>query len=86
MGWFDYRYLSEQTIKGFDSYKVSCERVFFREKRFFLQYNSLDNSPISVYISHPFWNQVVKVRYAKFTHKMTSLLCSLCRYGWRPMR
>uniref|UniRef100_A0A914X1B3 Ethanolaminephosphotransferase 1 n=1 Tax=Plectus sambesii TaxID=2011161 RepID=A0A914X1B3_9BILA len=44
MGIFDYHYLSEGQVKGFDNYKYSC----------------IDNSPIAVYISHPFWNWLVK--------------------------
>lgn len=41
----DYKYLSQEEIKGFDNYK----------------YSSIDNSPLAVYVSHPFWNQVVKL-------------------------
>uniref|UniRef100_A0A915CCT7 Ethanolaminephosphotransferase 1 n=1 Tax=Parascaris univalens TaxID=6257 RepID=A0A915CCT7_PARUN len=44
MGLFDAHYLSERQIKGFDTYK----------------YSSVDTSPISNYISHPFWNWLVK--------------------------
>ncbi|KAJ1366016.1 hypothetical protein KIN20_026526 [Parelaphostrongylus tenuis] len=43
MGLFDVQYLSDAQLKGFDSYKYSC----------------VDNSPLSVYISHPFWNWLV---------------------------
>uniref|UniRef100_A0AC35TS37 Ethanolaminephosphotransferase 1 n=1 Tax=Rhabditophanes sp. KR3021 TaxID=114890 RepID=A0AC35TS37_9BILA len=43
MGIFDYKYLSRNKIIGFDNYKYSC----------------IDNSPLSVYISHPFWNWLV---------------------------
>lgn len=41
----DYNYLSKEQIKGFDKYK----------------YSSVDTSPLSNYIMHPFWNQVVKL-------------------------
>ncbi|GMT28440.1 hypothetical protein PFISCL1PPCAC_19737, partial [Pristionchus fissidentatus] len=41
---FNYKYLDTQKLNGFDKYK----------------YNSIDNSPISVYISHPFWNWIVE--------------------------
>ncbi|KJH51599.1 CDP-alcohol phosphatidyltransferase [Dictyocaulus viviparus] len=43
MGFFDVKYLSKAHMKGFDSYKYSC----------------IDSSPISNYISHPFWNWLV---------------------------
>ncbi|CAD5206596.1 unnamed protein product [Bursaphelenchus okinawaensis] len=43
MSIFDKRYLTEGQLKGFDNYKYNC----------------IDNSPIAVYISHPFWNWVV---------------------------
>ncbi|PIK37769.1 putative ethanolaminephosphotransferase 1 [Apostichopus japonicus] len=41
---FDYRYLSKDHLKGFDKYK----------------YSSIDNSPLSIYIMHPFWNKCVQ--------------------------
>ncbi|KAL3070156.1 hypothetical protein niasHS_016865 [Heterodera schachtii] len=41
---FRLNYLSQQQLAGFDQYKYSC----------------IDNSPISTYISHPFWNWVVQ--------------------------
>lgn len=44
MGLFDYKYLNEEQIKGFEKYK----------------YCSVDTSPLSKYISHPFWNWVVQ--------------------------
>lgn len=37
-------YLSEEHLTGFEHYK----------------YNSLDTSPLSVYVMHPFWNKVVE--------------------------
>jgi len=37
-------YLSKEVLSGFDKYK----------------YNSIDNSPVSNYITHPFWNWVVQ--------------------------
>ena len=40
----DYEYLSPQELAGFESYK----------------YSSIDSSPIGKYITHPFWNFVVK--------------------------
>uniref|UniRef100_A0A0K0EY99 Ethanolaminephosphotransferase 1 (inferred by orthology to a human protein) n=1 Tax=Strongyloides venezuelensis TaxID=75913 RepID=A0A0K0EY99_STRVS len=43
MGIFNYKYLNSAKIHGFDNYKYNC----------------IDNSPISVYISHPFWNWFV---------------------------
>jgi len=45
MGLFDRKFLSNEKLKGFDHYKYSC----------------IDNSPISVYISHPFWNWFVNL-------------------------
>ncbi|CAB3407084.1 unnamed protein product [Caenorhabditis bovis] len=41
---FDHEYLSKEQLKGFDNYKYNC----------------IDNSPLSVYISHPFWNWLVE--------------------------
>nr|CAB3265959.1 ethanolaminephosphotransferase 1 [Phallusia mammillata] len=38
-------YISEEQLKGFDSYKYRC----------------IDSSPLSNYIIHPFWNQCVKL-------------------------
>lgn len=39
------KYLTREHLKGFDKYK----------------YNSLDTSPLAVYVMHPFWNAVVKL-------------------------
>ncbi|XP_077991393.1 ethanolaminephosphotransferase 1-like [Glandiceps talaboti] len=39
------KYLNEEQLAGFDKYK----------------YSSVDTSPVSKYITHPFWNQVVKL-------------------------
>lgn len=44
MGIFRFRYLSENVIRGFDSYK----------------YSSQDTSPFSNYVLHPFWNWLVQ--------------------------
>lgn len=41
---FRTKYLNEQHLSGFTKYKYAC----------------IDNSPISVYISHPFWNWIVE--------------------------
>ena len=38
-------YLGRDSLQGFDAYKYSC----------------LDTSPLSNYVMHPFWNQVVKL-------------------------
>jgi len=27
-----------------------------------LQYSAVDSNPLSIYVMHPFWNSVVKVR------------------------
>ncbi|XP_069126410.1 ethanolaminephosphotransferase 1-like [Argopecten irradians] len=40
-----YRYLSPEVLSGFDRYK----------------YSSVDTSPISKYITHPFWDKLVQV-------------------------
>ncbi|UMM11566.1 hypothetical protein L5515_000786 [Caenorhabditis briggsae] len=40
----EYEYLQPEHLKGFDSYKYNC----------------VDNSPLSVYVSHPFWNWLVE--------------------------
>lgn len=42
---WDYKYLSKSHLDGFDKYKYSC----------------IDTSPLSKYVMHPFWNQLVKV-------------------------
>uniref|UniRef100_A0A914YTR3 Ethanolaminephosphotransferase n=1 Tax=Panagrolaimus superbus TaxID=310955 RepID=A0A914YTR3_9BILA len=44
MGVFSKKYLNSQKLQGFTNYKYSC----------------IDNSPIAVYISHPFWNWFVQ--------------------------
>ncbi|KAJ8669853.1 hypothetical protein QAD02_001112 [Eretmocerus hayati] len=41
----EYEYLSQKHLQGFESYK----------------YSSVDNSPISIYVMHPFWNRVVRL-------------------------
>lgn len=41
----NYKYLSPTNLKGFDKYK----------------YKSVDTSPLSQYVMHPFWDQLVKV-------------------------
>ncbi|XP_057314449.1 ethanolaminephosphotransferase 1-like [Hydractinia symbiolongicarpus] len=41
----DYKYLSKKELDGFDKYK----------------YKSVDNSPLSNYVMHPFWNKLVKI-------------------------
>uniref|UniRef100_A0A4W5N635 Uncharacterized protein n=1 Tax=Hucho hucho TaxID=62062 RepID=A0A4W5N635_9TELE len=33
-----------------------------------LQYSAVDSNPLSVYVMHPFWNSVVKVRTHTHTH------------------
>uniref|UniRef100_A0A915EBT0 Uncharacterized protein n=1 Tax=Ditylenchus dipsaci TaxID=166011 RepID=A0A915EBT0_9BILA len=40
---FNKKYLKQEHLRGFDNYKYCC----------------IDNSPIAVYISHPFWNWFV---------------------------
>lgn len=42
---FNYEYLSKDQLAGFDKYKYSC----------------VDNSPLSRYVMHPFWDQMVKI-------------------------
>uniref|UniRef100_A0A0K2UDT7 Ethanolaminephosphotransferase 1like [Megachile rotundata] n=1 Tax=Lepeophtheirus salmonis TaxID=72036 RepID=A0A0K2UDT7_LEPSM len=42
-GYLEVEYLNEEALKGFQSYK----------------YNSVDTSPLSNYVMHPFWNWVV---------------------------
>ncbi|XP_070556987.1 ethanolaminephosphotransferase 1-like isoform X2 [Ptychodera flava] len=39
------KYLTDEQIAGFDKYK----------------YSAVDTSPVSIYITHPFWNQLVKL-------------------------
>ncbi|XP_024869394.1 ethanolaminephosphotransferase 1-like [Temnothorax curvispinosus] len=41
---FEVEYLTEEHLTGFESYK----------------YSSLDTSPLSVYVMHPFWNKLVQ--------------------------
>lgn len=40
---FDYNYLTEDHLKGFDKYK----------------YSAVDTNPLSIYLMHPFWNLIV---------------------------
>lgn len=42
---FQYKYLSNSHLKGFENYK----------------YSSQDTSPLSNYVMHPFWDQTVKI-------------------------
>lgn len=42
---FDYKYLDEDMLRGFDTYK----------------YSAVDTNPLSIYIMHPFWNRVVRL-------------------------
>ncbi len=42
---FKYEYLRKEHLLGFDKYKYSC----------------VDNSPLSKYVMHPFWNTIVKL-------------------------
>uniref|UniRef100_A0A3Q2XCR6 Ethanolaminephosphotransferase 1 n=1 Tax=Hippocampus comes TaxID=109280 RepID=A0A3Q2XCR6_HIPCM len=41
-----YEYVTQEQLAGFDKYK----------------YSAVDSNPLSVYVMHPFWNFVVKVR------------------------
>ena len=41
-----YSYLGPDILRGFDTYK----------------YSSVDTSPLSQYVMHPFWNQVGSTR------------------------
>ncbi len=44
----------------------SCQRhswLLQAKVLFYFQYNSIDNSPVSQYITHPFWNWVVEVSF-----------------------
>ncbi|CAG0890127.1 unnamed protein product [Darwinula stevensoni] len=41
---FDYEYLSQEHLAGFEHYK----------------YSSVDTNPLSIYVMHPFWNSIVK--------------------------
>ncbi|PAV85511.1 hypothetical protein WR25_09877 [Diploscapter pachys] len=59
-GMCDYKYLSGEQMKGFDTYKYSC----------------IDNSPLSVYISHPFWNWLVQFYPRSWAPNVLTLL------GW----
>ncbi|VDM83520.1 unnamed protein product [Strongylus vulgaris] len=60
MGLFDTPYLSTSHLKGFDSYKYSC----------------IDSSPLSKYISHPFWNWIVNYYPRTWAPNVLTLL------GW----
>lgn len=40
---------------------ITCKLHLNETCFFILQYSSLDTSPISVYIMHPFWNRLVEV-------------------------
>ncbi|KAK4036833.1 ethanolaminephosphotransferase 1 [Daphnia magna] len=45
MGFFDIKYLKQEHLNGFDNYK----------------YSAVDNSPLSQWVMHPFWNACVKI-------------------------
>ena len=47
MGLLPVRYLYQEHLAGFDQYK----------------YCSIDDSPLSTYVTHPFWEKCVKVRF-----------------------
>jgi len=56
----NYNYLSKSQLDGFDKYK----------------YSSVDTSPLSKYVMHPFWNQLVKVCPLWFPANLLTLI------GW----
>jgi len=60
-----YSYLGPQILSGFDSYK----------------YSSKDTSPLSNYVMHPFWNQVVKVCPRWVAPNLLTLVGFLCCIG-----
>ena len=45
-----FRYLHQEHLTGFDQYK----------------YCSVDDSPLSTYVTHPFWEKCVQVRFVTF--------------------
>ncbi|XP_066918455.1 ethanolaminephosphotransferase 1-like [Clytia hemisphaerica] len=56
----NYKYLSKNQLSGFDNYK----------------YSSIDTSPLSKYVMHPFWDQLVKVCPLWFPANLLTLI------GW----
>ncbi|KAF0302685.1 Ethanolaminephosphotransferase 1 [Amphibalanus amphitrite] len=65
---FNTKYLRSDHITGFENYK----------------YNSVDTSPLSNYVMHPFWNAVVKIcprRIAPNLLTLTGFLLTVVNFG-----
>ena len=60
-----HEYLGKDTLKGFDLYKYSCQ----------------DTSPLSNYLMHPFWNQVVKLCPKWIAPNLLTFVGFLCCVG-----
>jgi ethanolaminephosphotransferase len=65
MGVLDYHYLGQDVLKGFDSYRYSCQ----------------DTSPLSKYVMHPFWNLVVKLCPQWVAPNLLTFVGFLCCIG-----
>jgi len=60
-----YSYLGPDILRGFDTYK----------------YSSVDTSPLSQYVMHPFWNQVVKLCPRWVAPNLLTFVGFLCCVG-----
>jgi len=60
-----YRYLGPEILSGFEGYK----------------YSSVDTSPLSNYVMHPFWNQVVKICPRWVAPNLLTLVGFICCVG-----
>ncbi|XP_023343041.1 ethanolaminephosphotransferase 1 isoform X2 [Eurytemora carolleeae] len=60
-----YEYLGPTILSGFETYKYSCK----------------DTSPLSQYVMHPFWNQVVKLCPAWVAPNLLTLVGFICCVG-----
>ena len=54
-----FKYITNEQLNGFDSYKYSC-KVCLNHFLWFTNHNQ-DTSPLSNYVMHPFWNATVKL-------------------------
>ena len=62
---FSYDYLGPEVLRGYDAYKYSCQ----------------DTSPLSNYVMHPFWNQVVKLCPSWVAPNLLTFVGFLCCVG-----
>ena len=64
---FSYEYINKEHLEGLDRYKVipkkplqNIAKNILISKIHFFKYSCIDNSPLSKYVMHPFWNTIVE--------------------------